>query len=53
MSVCKCQKLKQHVKKQIKIAVDLEGLEEEIKSYKVKNVSNKIIKILFSKYDFD
>tara|TARA_B110000008_G_scaffold274548_1_gene310510 strand:+ start:888 stop:1970 length:1083 start_codon:yes stop_codon:yes gene_type:complete len=44
---------KQHIKKQIKIAVDLEGLEEEIKSYKVKNVSNKIIKILFSKYDFD
>ena len=44
---------KKYIKKQIKIATDLEGSEDEVHGYMVENVSNKIIKILFSKYDFD
>ena len=44
---------KKYIKKQIKIATDLEGSEGEVHGYMVENVSNKIIKILFSKYDFD
>ena len=44
---------KKHIKKQIQIAIELNGSEDEIKEYITPNVSNKIIKILFSKYDFD
>ncbi len=42
-----------NIKKQIQIAIDTKGLEEEVEGYLAQNVSNKIIKILFSKYDFD
>lgn len=44
---------KRNITKQLKIAKELSGFEEEIFEYHTKNVSNKIIKILFSKYDFD
>lgn len=44
---------KDNIKKQIEIATDLSGIEEKVQGYHVENVSNKIIKILFSKYDFD
>ncbi|MDB9714923.1 UDP-N-acetylglucosamine 2-epimerase (non-hydrolyzing) [Candidatus Pelagibacter ubique] len=42
-----------NIKKQIKIALELNGFEENIPEYIVPNVSQKIIKILFSKYEFD
>ncbi len=45
--------LKKNIKKQIKIATELSGSEEDVREYITPNVSRKIIKILFSKYDFD
>ena len=45
--------LKKNIKKQIKIATELSGFEEDVREYITPNVSRKIIKILFSKYDFD
>ena len=45
--------IRKNIKKQIKIATELNGSEEDIKEYITPNVSKKIIKILFSKYDFD
>lgn len=44
---------KKNIKKQVQIALELSGLEENISEYMVLNVSQKIIKILFSKYEFD
>ena len=44
---------KKNIKKQVQIALELSGLEENILDYMVLNVSQKIIKILFSKYEFD
>lgn len=44
---------KKNIKKQVQIALELSGLEENILEYVVLNVSQKIIKILFSKYEFD
>ena len=44
---------KDNIKKQIEIALAFSGLEENISEYMVLNVSQKIIKILFSKYEFD
>lgn len=44
---------KKNIKKQVQIALELSGLEENILDYIVLNVSQKIIKILFSKYEFD
>ncbi len=44
---------KKNIKKQIKIATELSGSEEDVREYITPNVSKKIIKILFSKYDFD
>lgn len=44
---------KNNLLKQLKICEDFINLEDDIKDYLVPNVSSKIIKILFSKYDFD
>jgi UDP-N-acetylglucosamine 2-epimerase (non-hydrolysing) len=44
---------KVNIKKQIEISLAFSGLEENISEYMVSNVSQKIIKILFSKYEFD
>ena len=44
---------KKNIKKQVQIALELSGLEENILEYMALNVSQKIIKILFSKYEFD
>lgn len=42
-----------NLKRQIKIALDLNNFSEKITEYHIDNVSNKIIKILFSNYEFD
>lgn len=44
---------KKNIKKQVEISLELCGFEEKIPEYMVLNVSQKIIKILFSKYEFD
>ena len=44
---------KNNLLKQLKICEDLINLEDDITDYLTPNVSSKIIKILFSKYDFD
>ena len=44
---------KKNIKKQIEIALDLNSFSQGIPEYQYANVSNKIIKILFSNYEFD
>ena len=44
---------KNNLRKRLKICEDLVNLEDDIIDYLTPNVSSKIIKILFSKYDFD
>ena len=44
---------KKNIKKQIEISLKLNGFEDEIPEYLTSNVSYKIMKIIFSKYEFD
>ncbi len=44
---------KKYIKQQIEIALDLNNFSQNIPEYNLVNVSNKIIKILFSNYEFD